>query len=98
MPLQRPNSYLSASLFLLDVFELGIYPFISINVYIHLLTYLLTELSSSREVANCAATQKLPSILWKPKVQNCVHHRALHYIEPDRSSPHHLIVSLLDLF
>jgi hypothetical protein len=32
-----------------------------------LLTYLLTELSLSWEAANCAATQELPSILWKPR-------------------------------
>jgi hypothetical protein len=37
------------------------------------LTYLLTELSSSWEATNCAATQELPSILWNPKVQYRVH-------------------------
>jgi hypothetical protein len=36
-----------------------------------LLTYLLTKLSPSWETANCAGTEKLPSILWNPKV----HHR-----------------------
>jgi hypothetical protein len=36
-------------------------------------TYLLTELSPSREAANCAATQELPSILWNPKVHHRVH-------------------------
>jgi hypothetical protein len=36
-------------------------------------TYLLTELSPSREAANCAATQELPSILWNPKFQYRVH-------------------------
>jgi hypothetical protein len=32
----------------------------------------LMELSPSREAANCAATQELPSILWNPKF----HYRA----------------------
>jgi hypothetical protein len=35
--------------------------------------YLLTELSPSCEVANCAATQELLSILWNPKVHCRVH-------------------------
>jgi hypothetical protein len=39
----------------------------------YLLTYLLTELSPSREAANCAATQELPSILRNPKVHHRVH-------------------------
>jgi hypothetical protein len=34
-------------------------------------THSLTELSSSWEAVNCAATQQLPTILWNPKV----HHR-----------------------
>jgi hypothetical protein len=40
---------------------------------LYLLTYLLTELSPSWGAANCAATQKLPSISWKPNVQYRVH-------------------------
>jgi hypothetical protein len=33
-----------------------------------LLTYLLMELSSSWEAANCVAIQELPSILWNPRI------------------------------
>jgi hypothetical protein len=36
------------------------------------------ELRLSCEAANCAATQKLPSILWNPKV-HYVFTRALHW-------------------
>jgi hypothetical protein len=32
----------------------------------YLLTYLLMELSASWEAANYAATQELPTTLWKP--------------------------------
>jgi hypothetical protein len=39
----------------------------SLRSYRHI-THSLMELSSSWEVANCAATQELPSILWNPKV------------------------------
>jgi hypothetical protein len=35
--------------------------------------YLLTELCSSWEAANCATTQKFPSILWNPKTRYRVH-------------------------
>jgi hypothetical protein len=44
---------------------------------LYLLTYLLAELSSFWEAANCAAAQELPSILWNSKV-HCVFTRALH--------------------
>jgi hypothetical protein len=38
-----------------------------------MVTYLLKDLRLSSEAANCAATQKLPSILWNPKVHYRVH-------------------------
>jgi cyclopropane fatty-acyl-phospholipid synthase-like methyltransferase len=41
--------------------------------YSRTLTHSLTELSPSWEAANCAAIQKLPSILWNLKVHYCVH-------------------------
>jgi hypothetical protein len=43
------------------------------NLFIYLLTYLLTKLSPSRGAANCETPQELPSILWNPKVQYRVH-------------------------
>jgi hypothetical protein len=44
-----------------------------LNKVIWLFTYLLSELSPSWEAANCADTQELASILWKPKVHYRVH-------------------------
>jgi hypothetical protein len=43
------------------------------KIYNHLPTYLLTELSSSWEAANCAATQELTSILRNAKVHYRIH-------------------------
>jgi hypothetical protein len=37
------------------------------------ITYSLMGLSPSSETTNCAATQKLPSVLWNPKVHYGVH-------------------------
>jgi hypothetical protein len=59
----------------------------------YFLTYLLTKLSPCWEAANCAATQELPSILWKPKVQHRVHKS--HLLVPILShiNPIHTILS-----
>jgi hypothetical protein len=38
-----------------------------------LLIYLLTELSPSREAANCKATHEIPSILRNPEVYHRIH-------------------------
>jgi hypothetical protein len=38
------------------------------EVLTYLLTHSLMVLSPSRGAANCAATQEIPSILWKPKI------------------------------
>jgi hypothetical protein len=46
---------------------------VTFRLVAYVLTYLLTELSSSWEAANCAATQELPSILRNPKVHHRVH-------------------------
>jgi hypothetical protein len=40
---------------------------------LYLLIYLITELSSSWEGANCAAIQDLPILFWNPKVHYHVH-------------------------
>jgi hypothetical protein len=47
--------------------------FISEHSSQYLITYSLTELSSSWGAANFAATQEFPSILWNPKVHYRVH-------------------------
>jgi hypothetical protein len=53
----------------------------------NILTYLFTELRTSWEADNCAATQEAPNILWNPKVHYRVHESPplvpiLTYIDP----------------
>jgi hypothetical protein len=58
-------------------------------------SYLLTDLNTSRDAANCAATQELPSILWNPEGSlPCSQQPSTGpYPEPDRSSPYDPILS-----
>jgi hypothetical protein len=56
------------------------------------------ELSPSWEAATPAATQKLPSILWKQKVHYHVHKPSTGpYPEPHQSNPYHSILSKIHL-
>jgi hypothetical protein len=66
--------------------------------YILLTAYLLTELSHSREAANCAATQELPSILRNLKVHHRVHKSPPLVPILSQIDLVHTIPSLYDLF
>jgi hypothetical protein len=61
-----------------------------------ILTYLRTELSPSREAANCATIQEIPSNFKEPEGSSPYSQEPSTgpYPEPDRSSPHHPILSL----
>jgi hypothetical protein len=67
---------------------------INTNDY-NLLTYLLMELSPSREAANCAATRELPSILWNPEIRYHVHKSPPLVPILSHSQPIHTIPSYL---
>jgi hypothetical protein len=58
-----------------------------------LMTYLLTELNPSSEVANCVATQELPSILRNPKVHHHIHKSPLLVSILSQINPVHIIPS-----
>jgi hypothetical protein len=70
------------------------------NLSCEIYTYLPTELNPSWEAANCAAIQEIPSNFKEPENSSpCSQEPSTGpYPEPVRSSPHHPILSLKDLF
>jgi hypothetical protein len=60
---------------------------------LYMLAYLFTELSPSREAANCAAIQEIPSNFKEPECSSpCSQEPSTSpYPEPVRSSPYHPI-------